>query len=384
MARARGENKGGDVITAKYQVKPLEGVSYEKVMNNIRTGLSVGTEQIATGNTCEKWSAAKGENPEKYLARFNRLSEDTLEIQLDDRLIDWSHNPFAQLLSFILGDTFGRAYDVAELRLLDFDLTPELFDHFEACQFGVRGIRELVGVKKRPLFSLLQKPNCGQPPEYYADIARQALEGGATHIKDDELLFSTPICNAVKRSHLTETHIREAGGKALHSLNITSNPELVDAGSSAIMLNVVWVGFDNVMRIVRILRKTDRSRPVHLHRAGHDVLVDGTKSMSLNAFTKCMVLTGSDLLHSGCPFGGIHNPDEVKKNVEIMQSWGRNNPLPIVSRCTPDDIEKVVDFFGTTDLMLLYDHAIYGDNSPGSITRNCRAISDKLKRLYGE
>ena len=376
------------MIKGYYRIKPLKGISIDKAVENVTTGMSIGTEQIAVHDSCEKWPSLRGKEPKKYLAEVSKLENDIFEICLDDSLIDWEYGPFTQLLSFFLGDTFGKAYDVQEIELIDLELSEELFKHFPACKYGVDGIHKLLGVGDRPLFSLLMKPNTGRPVEYYTDLAYQAALGGVDYIKEDELLFSPPGCKIIDRvKAIRESMERSAnttGYKALHGINITGSAanvlpmakEVFNAGASATMMTACYVGFDGVQSVTKNV-----DLPVHLHRAGHDVLVNGVKGLDLTVFTKLMKLSGADIIHVGCPEGNIHPPEKVKKNFEILQNWGNGNPLAVVSRCTSESIERNCEFFGSDRLMFLFDKGIYGEGKDGDITKNSLAIRKKLESM---
>ena len=86
----------------------------------------------------------------------------------------WIDNVPMMLLA-IAGNCFAYS---DSMRLLDVFLPPKLLKNFKGPKFGVHGIRELLGVKERPLSLHIIKPKMGMTPEQVANQVYQTAMGG--------------------------------------------------------------------------------------------------------------------------------------------------------------------------------------------------------------
>jgi 2,3-diketo-5-methylthiopentyl-1-phosphate enolase len=164
-----------------------------------------------------------------------------------------SHNIGGQI-PLLLATVFGECASIGELRLLDIQLPESFVAGFKGPKFGIDGIRELVGVKDRPLLIAMMKPSIGLSPNESAEVFRQAALGGVDGVKDDELLVSHPWSNFVDRVRQHERAGQEAyeetGHRTLYFVNITDRPDrlvqnayrAIEAGASALMVDHLTVG----------------------------------------------------------------------------------------------------------------------------------------------
>lgn len=170
------------------------------------------------------------------------------------------------LLTAICGEGVFHAPDTCAIRLLDIEFPDVFLKDFQGPQFGVSGLREMLGVYDRPLLLGVIKPNVGLPPEPFAELAYQAWLGGLDIAKDDEQLGDVDWSPVDERSRRVGAMRRKAeaetGEKKIYLCNITDEVdrllELHDTavanGANALLLNGMAIGYS----AVRMLRKHAR------------------------------------------------------------------------------------------------------------------------------
>ena len=79
------------------------------------------------------------------------------------------------MLLSIAGNCFAYS---EKLRLLDVFFPEEMVKNFPGPKFGVDGIRELTGIKERPLSLHIIKPKMGMTPEQTGEQVYQTAIGG--------------------------------------------------------------------------------------------------------------------------------------------------------------------------------------------------------------
>ena len=104
-------------------------------------------------------------------------------VQLAFPIDAWIDNVPMMLLS-IAGNCFAYS---EKMRLLDVFFPPAMLKNFKGPKFGVQGLRELTGVKERPLSLHIIKPKMGMTPEQVASQVYQTAIGGVDMCKDDEM-----------------------------------------------------------------------------------------------------------------------------------------------------------------------------------------------------
>ncbi len=100
---------------------------------------------------------------------------------------------------------------------------------FKGPQFGLDGIRTLVGAPDRPLLITMMKPAIGLTPKESAEVFHQAAIGGSDGVKDDELLVSHPWSHFLDRvrehERAAQAAFEETGHRTLYFVNITDRPD---------------------------------------------------------------------------------------------------------------------------------------------------------------
>ncbi|WP_428388323.1 RuBisCO large subunit C-terminal-like domain-containing protein [Mucisphaera sp.] len=157
----------------------------------------------------------------------------------------------------------GNCSMLPGVRLVDVSLPDELIDRFGGPVFGIRGLREALGVPERPLLCSAIKPR-GLDDEGLAAVAAAMARGGCDLIKDDHNLVDADAESFARRIGVIQRAVVEASertGRACWYLPYLSvgpaewAPYLAAirrAGIRGVLVSPMLVGFDAIWH----LRKT--------------------------------------------------------------------------------------------------------------------------------
>jgi 2,3-diketo-5-methylthiopentyl-1-phosphate enolase len=157
-------------------------------------------------------------------------------------------------IPMLLTSVVGNISMGGNIKLLDVRFPEKYVAGFKGPNFGIDGIREILGVPKRPLLNNMIKPCTGYPLELGANLFRDAALGGCDIIKDDELIADASFNSVegrVKRYMEIEKQVyEETGEHTLYTVNITdsvpkvfeSAKRAVELGCNALMVNYLAVG----------------------------------------------------------------------------------------------------------------------------------------------
>lgn len=244
------------------------------------------------------------------------------------------------LLSAAAGEGPFYCPGIEKIKWTDIHFPASYLALFEGPQFGLKGLREILGVYERPIFIGVVKPNIGLPPEEFAEIAYQSWLGGLDIAKDDEMLGDIDWSPLPERARCCSTKmqkaIQETGQKKIYLASITDevdqisflHDQAVQNGANCVMLNGIFTG----VSAVRALRRISRV-PVMSHFTGTAAfsrLPDF--GMSSLVYTKLQRLAGADLIGLAGFGERMHNSDEeVLANIQAcLEPWQHIVPvLPI-------------------------------------------------------
>ncbi len=167
------------------------------------------------------------------------------------------------LLSAVCGEGTFFSKGISAIKLFDIEFPDGYLRHFEGPQFGIEGLREILGVHDRPLFFGVIKPNIGLSPESSAELAYQGWLGGLDIAKDDEMLGDVAWSPLKDRAKLLGSarlkSEKETGEKKIYLANITDEVDrliklhdiAIAGGANALLVNGMTTG----LSAVRMLRK---------------------------------------------------------------------------------------------------------------------------------
>ncbi|MCZ8533681.1 2,3-diketo-5-methylthiopentyl-1-phosphate enolase [Psychrobacillus psychrodurans] len=241
-------------ITAHYQLYGKSG-SFEKKAEDIALGLTIGSWTDLALLEQEQLKKHKG----------NVISVTELkdiqhpfhpEIIKGEIKIFYPAANFSTDIPAILTTVFGKLSLDGEVKLLDLEFDTNLLSHFPGPRFGIKGVREKLGVYERPLIMSIFKGVIGRDIEYLAEQLKQQAYGGVDLVKDDEILFDNPLTSFESRITAGREVLRqvyeETGHRTLYAVNLSGRTfELKDKakkarelGADALLFNVHTYGLD--------------------------------------------------------------------------------------------------------------------------------------------
>lgn len=283
---------------------------------------------FAIGQTLGTWLPVPGIDNnmrEKHMGRVinifdvppNDLTTETEEkvnkylIQLAFPTVNFG-SQFPMLLTTLLGNDASTS---AHVKLIDLQLPEKFVKGFNGPNFGMDGVRKLIGVKERPLILNMIKPCTGITPEVGAKIFYETAIGGVDLIKDDELLGNPHFSQVSKRVKLykkaAQKAYEETGKRTLYVVNITDSVDnildnakrAVEAGVDAVMVNFAAVGYSVLHSIAKRINV-----PIIGHYASAGMFYEGTHSgmSSPLAIGKLPRLAGADIVIINTPYGNYN------------------------------------------------------------------------------
>ncbi len=229
-------------------------------------------------------------------------------------------------IPMLLTSVVGNISMGGNIKLLDIRFPQKFVAGFKGPKFGIAGVREILGIPKRPLLNNMIKPCTGYPLELGAELFRQAALGGCDIIKDDELIADASfnsIEGRVKRYMEIEKQVyEETGEHTLYTVNITDKvPKVFDnakraieLGCNALMINYLAVGLP-VMQALTEDPNINVPVLAHMDVAGAMYMSPLHGMSSHIVLGKLPRLAGADVVVIPAPYGKAPVIPDKFKNV---------------------------------------------------------------------
>lgn len=278
------------------------------------------------------------------------------------------------LLTTALGEGVFHAAGIASVKLEDVEFPEAFLQRFEGPAFGVQGLRDLLGVHDRPLFTGVVKPNVGLPPEAFAELAEAGLRGGLDIAKDDELLSDVPYSPLPLRTRLVVERLRrveaETGQRKLFLANITDEVEnllqlhdtvyAIGRDRCAVMLNATPVGL-SACRMVAHHAKMPLFSHFDMQAALTRMPFFGVSSVVM---TRLLRLCGFDAIIMPGPGPRMVSPvEEIQACVQAcLKPWGAIRPsLPVPGGSDwAGTLARMREVIGSIDFSLIPGRGVFG------------------------
>lgn len=217
---------------------------------------------------------------------------------------------FPMMLTTLLGNDASTS---VQAKLVDLELPDSFAAAFGGPRHGIAGVRDLVGVRDRPLTLNMIKPCTGLTPKQGAKIFYETALGGIDLIKDDELLGNpefSPVVERVKAYGDAARAVYEETGKdVVYVVNVTDSPErvldnarrAVDAGARAVMVTYATIGYGMLQALA-----AEAGVPILGHFAGSGMTFEGPASGMTSPLAAGLLprLAGADMVLTTTPYGG--------------------------------------------------------------------------------
>jgi len=310
-----------DVI-AVYYFRPDENTNPEYAAQAISDEETTGTwTDISTRLDYVRRLDGHVEMLESYLDGY------ITKIRYPAEIFDKGNIP--QYLSVVAGNLFGLGR-LRSVRLLDVEF-PRSLCNFSGPQFGMEGVRKLIGTEKsgRPHVGTIIKPKVGLTPKDTAHVAYEAAVGGVDFIKDDETLTNQDFCPMKDRVEEVmaglDKAMSETGRKILYAVNISDRAdkiveraeEALECGANTLMIDVITCGFSAIEALSEL---KSIKVPLHIHRTMHGAMTRNPEhGIAMRPIAKLVRMAGGDQLHTGTVSGKMgHDPSEVITDNKIL------------------------------------------------------------------
>jgi len=374
-------------------------MAIEKAAGHVALESSIGTwTDICTMNK----RIAKTLKPSVF---YINKKKNIIKIAYNENLFEKGNMP--QILSSIAGNIFGMSA-LKNLRLIDISFPEPIVKSFKGPKFGIKGIRKITGIKKRPLTGTIIKPKLGLNEKEHAKVAYDAWVGGLDIVKDDENLTSMKFNNFNKRVieslKMRNKAEKETGETKIYMPNVTAetNEMLKRAGfvkangGRYVMVDIITSGW----AALQTLRNADLGLVIHAHRAGHAAFTRNEKhGISMLAIAKIARLIGADQLHIGAIVGKMtgtrHEVKDIRENIEnqiipqkgthaLEQKW--HNIKPSLAVCSgglhPGGIPSLMRIMGN-NIVMQFGGGCHGhpDGTKAGAIAIRQALNSAIKKI---
>lgn len=364
-----------DELITTYRLEPSSGVSLEEASGHVAGESSIGT-----------WTDLSTMKPDIAL----RLKPTVFEMDGESNVIKIAYprelfedGSMPQILSSIAGNIFGMNA-IENLRLEDIKFPPSMIKRFRGPAFGIQGVRDLVGVKERPLVGTIVKPKVGLSPKEHAEVAYSSWVGGCDIVKDDENLtdqvfnrFRDRVAETIKLRDKAEN---ETGEMKIYMPNVTAETEemmrrvefVKEHGGRYVMIDILTSGFS----ALQTLRDKNPGLVIHAHRAMHAALTRNKRhGISMLTLAKISRLIGVDQLHIGTVVGkmeGGRGEVTVIQKAITDELYGMKSTFPVCSGgLHPGLVEPLIEIMGG-NIIIQAGGGIHGH--PGGTEAGAKAM----------
>lgn len=305
---------------------------------------------------------------------------------------------FGEDIPMLLTTLFGNISASGMVKMIDCAFPKKYIERFQGPKFGVEGLREVLGIKDRPLLNAMIKPNIGWTPEEGAEIFYNAAKGGVDIIKDDELLPADgsfcPLKERVTRFMEKEKMVfEETGEHTLYSVNITDSIDkikdnayrAIEYGANSIMLNTYTAGH-GALKMLADDPNINVPILAHVDFAGAYASATYTGISAPLLIGKITRLAGGDFQINGHPWGKFPIPYKMfyRSFKFFTQPWWHIKPMMYACSggTTQLVVKNCIDALGT-DIILAAGGGVHGhpDGSEAGARSMRQAIDAAVKGI---
>ncbi len=377
--------------TATYRLYD-DHADFQKKAQGIAVGLTVGSwtelpeaakqqmeKHLGKAISVEVHEPGKGEAGERYA----------------DITVAYPDLNFSRDLPALLVTAFGKLSMDGKIKLIDLQPSADFLSAFPGPKFGVSGVRDYLGVHDRPLVMSIFKSVIGHDLENLREQFLQQALGGVDMIKDDEILFETPLSPLEKRVPVCMEAAREAeqktGQKLIYFTNLTGPTfklrenalRAIEAGANGLLFNVLAYGFD---ALAGLAADPDIAVPI----AAHPALAGAYYPSPYHGIAAPLLLgklsriAGADLSLFPSPYGSVVMPKEENLAVRDSLLYGdlpQKPALPVPSAgIHPGLVPLILRDFGR-EVVINAGGGVHGH--PGGAAAGGRAFRQAVDAVLG-
>ena len=349
---------------------------------------------VAAESSIGTWTELRTMKPYmiELRARVYEIEKHRISVAYPIELFEPGNLP--NLLSSVAGNIFGMSA-ISKLRLLDIELPEELLRSYPGPRYGIEGVRELLGIRDRPLLGTIIKPKLGLKTRDHAMVAYLAWMGGCDIVKDDENLadqrFNPFEDRVIETLEMRDRAEEETGERKAYLVNVTAETRemlrraeyIEDHGGRYVMIDILTTGF----AALQTLREAGFKLALHGHRAGHAAFTRPERhGVSMRVIAKLARLAGIDQLHVGSAVGKMAEQRErVLENIEAlkMPMKGIKPAMPVASGgLHPALVPELLKIFGV-DAIIQAGGGVHGhpDGTEAGAKAMRQAIEAAMKGI---
>ncbi|MFS0654370.1 2,3-diketo-5-methylthiopentyl-1-phosphate enolase [Bacillus sp. 179-C3.3 HS] len=283
-------------------------------------------EQIALGLTVGSWTdlpQLKKEQLKKHKGRVVNVNEKFAAtpngLFQSEVTIAYPEANFSADIPAVLTTIFGKLSLDGKIKLVDIEFSTAFKKNLPGPVFGIEGIRKKLNVYDRPLLMSIFKGVIGRDMADLNEQLRLQALGGVDFIKDDEILFESPLApfeDRIKEGKriLKETY-EETGHRTLYAVNLTGRTfdlrdkalKAAELGADALLFNVHAYGLD-------VMQSLAEDSEIHLPIMAHPAVSGAYTSSPEYGFSTSLLLgtlnryAGADLSLFPSPYGSVALP----------------------------------------------------------------------------
>jgi ribulose-bisphosphate carboxylase large chain len=301
-------------IVCLFRVNPAKGLTIKEAAERVAAESSIGT-----WTDLPKFKYAK-----RLQAKVFSIKGEYIKIAYPEELFEEGNMP--NILSSVAGNVFGMK-DVDSLRLEDIQFPKSIIKGFSGPLYGIKGIRRLLRVRKRPFVGTIVKPKLGLETKEHAESAYESWIGGCDFVKDDENLSSQKFNKfenrLLKTLEMKDKAENETGEKKAYLINVTAETEemikraelVKQQGAKFVMIDMLTAGFSALQTLARENKKLKLA--IHGHRAMHAAFTrNKEQGISMMVLADIARLIGIDSLHIGTGIGKMESPIQEVHEIE--------------------------------------------------------------------
>ncbi len=216
----------------------------------------------------------------------------------------------SQILASIAGNIFDMKA-VGSLRLQDIKWPKMIKKSFKGPQFGIKGVRKILGVKNRPIMLSVAKPKVGMTTKEHVKVGFDIWRGGLDLLKDDENLSNqkfNPFERRVRESLKARDKAEKITGERKSYLINVTGPTVEEMirrakfvkkmGGEYVMVDIITAGWAALNSLRYACQ--DLGLAIHAHRAMHGAMTRNLDhGFSMLCVAEAARLIGVDQLHIG-------------------------------------------------------------------------------------
>ncbi|OGI20755.1 MAG: hypothetical protein A3B68_09470 [Candidatus Melainabacteria bacterium RIFCSPHIGHO2_02_FULL_34_12] len=298
-----------ETITVIYTVKN-EDRDIKKLAQSIAIGQTIGTWNELPGNVRLQIS--------KHLAEVVSVEESTYTSTIK---IAFPIDNFGSDLGALLTAVYGKISLAPKIKLEDIEFNSAYLQLFKGPRYGIKGIRDILGKKDKPLLMSIFKPCLGLTSGELATMFSMQAEAGIDMVKDDEILYDADFNNTLKRLEACLKAKERTNSKTLYAINLTGEAdEILDRaiqleknGANCILFNYVSYG----LPLLSALRRKV-TIPIMAHPAfsGAICLSSNSGLTEQLLLGKLPRIAGADFVLFPSPYGSLAWDKSVTKDIQ--------------------------------------------------------------------